>query len=505
MATTAFIILAIVVVTALAFDFTNGFHDTANAMATSISTGALKPFQAVAISAVLNVVGAFLSVNVAATVASGIVDLSSFGLIGQGQDNGIDLLMVVFTALIGAIVWNMFTWLLGLPSSSSHALFGGMIGAAFASVGAGGVEWSSILGKIVIPAVASPVIAATVSAFGTFLVYWITSTIPHGRKNTHFRHGQVITACLVSLAHGAGDAQKTMGVIFLALIAAGNADVNQRIPSWVIIACALAIALGTLSGGWRVIRTLGKGLVDLESPQGMCAEATSAAIILTSAAGGMALSTTHVTTGAILGTGLGKKGGVVRWGVAMRMASAWVITLPCSALVGYSTWWIAHFFGQIHPLVGALVDFAILIGMVGLIVIRSRKTAVDASNVNEEWDANSESVESSMGGSATEAIEKTLERDVEEILQGGIDAAAAAAPVTTKTRAQKIQELREQRMVLVKQLRDIERELEDVLFADENLVGEANPADTENKIPVGAPAPQTVAGNAAAAANGDAK
>ena len=188
---TATIVLAIVIITALSFDFTNGFHDTANAMATSISTGALKPFQAVAISAGLNMVGAFLSVNVAATVASGIVDLSSYDLTNQAE--GINRLMVVFSALIGAIIWNLFTWLLGLPSSSSHALFGGMIGAAFAAMGAGGVEWGSILGKIVIPAVVSPLIAAGVSATATALVYWITNTIPKERKASHFRHGQVLS------------------------------------------------------------------------------------------------------------------------------------------------------------------------------------------------------------------------------------------------------------------------------------------------------------------------
>lgn len=328
-------ILAIVVVTALAFDFTNGFHDTANAMATSIATGALKPFTAVAISAALNLIGAFLSVHVAATVAKGIVNLDSYDL-SVGAD-GEALLMVVFTGLIGGIFWNLFTWLLGMPSSSSHALFGGLIGAAFAALGTGGVAWSSIAGKIIIPAIASPFIAAMVSACGTALVYWVTNTIPERVKNGHFRHGQIVTACLVSLAHGAGDAQKTMGVIFLALVAAGEATSDQRIPTWVIVACAVAIAAGTLSGGWRVIRTLGKGLVEIESPQGMAAEASSAAIILTSAAGGMALSTTHVSTGSILGTGLGKKGAQVRWGVAMRMVAAWLITLPCAA-----AGWLRH-------------------------------------------------------------------------------------------------------------------------------------------------------------------
>ena len=389
------IILAIVVITALAFDFTNGFHDTANAMATSIATGALKPFTAVAISAVLNLIGAFLSVNVAATVAKGIVNLDQYDV--SVPADGDALLMVVFTGLIGGITWNLFTWLLGMPSSSSHALFGGLIGAAFAALGTGGVAWSSIAGKIIIPAIASPFIAALVSAAGTALVYWVTNTIPDKVKNEHFRHGQIVTACLVSLAHGTGDAQKTMGVIFLALVAAGEANADSRIPTWVIIGCAVAIAAGTMSGGWRVIRTLGKGLVEIESPQGMAAEATSAAIILTSATGGMALSTTHVSTGSILGTGLGRKGAKVRWGVAMRMVAAWLITLPCAAFVGFVTWWIANGVGAVtNTMVGAIVDLLILLGMVALILIRARRNPVDANNVNEDWDEDSESVDSSM-------------------------------------------------------------------------------------------------------------
>ncbi|AKK02466.1 inorganic phosphate transporter [Corynebacterium epidermidicanis] len=393
--TATLIILAIVVVTALAFDFTNGFHDTANAMATSIATGALKPFNAVAISALLNLIGAFLSVNVAATVAKGIVNLNSYDV--SNIADGEALLMVVFTGLIGGIFWNLFTWLLGMPSSSSHALFGGLIGAAFAAMGTSGVAWSSIAGKIIIPAIVSPFIAALVSACGTFLVYWVTNTIPNKIKNEHFRHGQIVTACLVSLAHGAGDAQKTMGVIFLALVAAGEAQSTQHIPTWVIVACAVAIAAGTLSGGWRVIRTLGKGLVEIESPQGMAAESSSAAIILTSAVGGMALSTTHVSTGSILGTGLGKKGANVRWGVAMRMVAAWLITLPCAAAVGFASWWLAHGVTAMSNITaGAIVDLILLIAMVAVILVRARMNPVDASNVNDDWDADAESVDSSM-------------------------------------------------------------------------------------------------------------
>lgn len=415
--TATLLILAIVVVTALAFDFTNGFHDTANAMATSIATGALKPFVAVAISALLNLIGAFLSVNVAATVAKGIVNLETYNiapLAGGGVPaDGQALLLVVFTGLIGGIFWNLFTWLLGMPSSSSHALFGGLIGAAFAAMGSGGVAWSSITGKIIIPALVSPFIAALVSACGTFLVYWVTNTIPDRVKNEHFRHGQIVTACLVSLAHGAGDAQKTMGVIFLALVAAGETTADSRIPTWVIVGCAIAIAAGTMSGGWRVIRTLGKGLVEIESPQGMAAEASSAAIILTSAAGGMALSTTHVSTGSILGTGLGKKGAEVRWGVALRMVTAWLVTLPAAALVGFASWWIATGVSAItNVTVGTIVDFVILLGMVAVILLRARMNPVDASNVNDDWDANAESVDSSLATKESVTAGASLEHNL---------------------------------------------------------------------------------------------
>ena len=396
------IILAIVVITALAFDFTNGFHDTANAMATSIATGALKPFTAVAISAVLNLVGAFLSVNVAATVAKGIVNLDSYDM--SVPADGDALLMVVFTGLIGGISWNLFTWLLGMPSSSSHALFGGLIGAAFAALGTGGVAWSSIVGKIIIPAVASPFIAAMVSACGTALVYWVTNTIPEKVKNEHFRHGQIVTACLVSLAHGTGDAQKTMGVIFLALVAAGEANSDARIPTWVIIACAVAIAAGTMSGGWRVIRTLGKGLVEIHPPQGMAAETSSAAIILTSSHLGMALSTTHVATGSIMGSGLTGPKGEVRWSVAGRMALAWITTLPVAAFVSFVIWWIGNGAASAgSDLVWGGVAIALIIALGGgYMFYRASKAPVHKDNVNEDWDEDG----GALGTSADKADKK---------------------------------------------------------------------------------------------------
>lgn len=375
--TAELVILLVVVVTALAFDFTNGFHDTGNAMATSIATGALKPKVAVTLSAILNLVGAFLSVEVAATVAKGVVNL--------GAVSGQDLLLIVFAGLVGGIIWNLATWLLGLPSSSSHALFGGLIGATIASIGMGGVEWGGVLTKVVVPAILAPVVAALVAGVGTKLVYRITASVKEDERERGFRFGQIGTASLISLAHGTNDAQKTMGVIFLALVAHGTITAETEMPFWVKFTCAVAIALGTYLGGWRIIRTLGKGLVEIAAPQGLAAEASSAAIILTSSHLGLPLSTTHVATGSILGTGIGRKGAEVRWGVAGRMAAAWLITLPSAAVVGAICWALAHLIGG---LAGVLVVFAALIAFAIFMYLRSRKEPVDAANVTAEWDEN---------------------------------------------------------------------------------------------------------------------
>lgn len=372
-------VLLIVIVTALVFDFTNGFHDTANAMATSIATGALGPRTAVALSGVLNLLGAFLSVQVAATVAEGIVRLNSV--------SGSELLAIVFAGLVGGILWNLLTWLLGLPSSSSHALFGGLIGATIAALGWNGVIWTAgkqgVLTKIVVPAVLAPVVAALVAAIGTWLVYRITRGSEQRVVDRGFRWGQIGSASLVSLAHGTNDAQKTMGIIFLALIAHGTSKPGQEIPLWVIVACALAMATGTALGGWRIIRTLGKGLVDITPPQGLAAESTSAAIILTSAHFGLPLSTTQTVTGAILGTGLGRPGAEVRWSVLGRMAVAWLVTLPLAGLAGAGCWALAHAIGGLP---GVLVVLAVLIALSGYMYLRSRRTPVSASNVNDAWD-----------------------------------------------------------------------------------------------------------------------
>ncbi|MFT4235111.1 MAG: inorganic phosphate transporter [Microbacterium sp.] len=372
------LVLILVVVTALGFDFTNGFHDTGNAMATSIATGALKPKVAVTLSAVLNLIGAFLSIEVAKTVGGDVVNLDAV----QGEQ----LMLVVFCGLAGGIIWNLLTWLFGLPSSSSHALFGGLIGSALVwglFNGGDAVLWGTILTKVILPALLSPVIAAIIAATGTWLIYRITARVPEHIENRSFRWGQIGTASLVSLAHGTNDAQKTMGVIFLALVAYGAVDSDGDVPLWVKVGCALAIALGTYLGGWRVIRTLGKGLVEISSPQGMAAEAASAAIILSSSHLGLPLSTTHVATGSILGTGIGKKGASVRWGVAGRMGIAWLITLPSAAVVGAVTWLIGH---TIDGAGGALLVFVLLTAAAGTMFWRSRKNAVDHNNVNDEWE-----------------------------------------------------------------------------------------------------------------------
>ena len=363
-------VLVLVVITALAFDFTNGFHDTGNAMATSIATGALGPRVAVAVSGVLNFVGAFLSLTVAATIASGLVN------------TGVVTLTVVAAGLCGGIIWNLLTWLFGIPSSSSHALIGGVIGSTIAAAGGSAVNWHGLVSKVIIPAVLSPVIAGLIAAVGTWSLYRITRSLTEGGRKHGFRIGQVGSACVVSLAHGTNDAQKTMGVITLALIANGTLAQGSNAPTWVIVSCALAIALGTYIGGWRVIRTLGKGLVEIESPQGMAAESASAAVILLSSTFGYSLSTTHVATGSIIGTGLGKKGADVRWNVAGRMATAWVFTLPSAAIVGAAAYGVA---AGISGTFGVIVVLLILAALCGLIYWRSRGTKVDHKNVNSEW------------------------------------------------------------------------------------------------------------------------
>ncbi|MFE5031346.1 inorganic phosphate transporter [Streptomyces sp. NPDC056683] len=360
-------LVAVVIVTALAFDFTNGFHDTANAMATSIATGALKPKTAVLISGVLNLVGAFLSTEVAKTISGGIVN-----------DAKVTPAMI-FAGLVGAILWNLMTWLVGLPSSSSHALFGGLIGAVWVGAGSSAVNFGKVVEKIIIPAFASPVVAGVAALIATYCAYKLTARGREGSVTKGFRLGQIGSASLVSLAHGTNDAQKTMGIITLTLISVGALPGDAGPPVWVIFSAGLAIALGTYIGGWRIIRTMGKGLTEIQSPQGFAAETASTAVILTSAHMGFALSTTQVASGSILGAGIGRRLAEVRWGVAGRMVAAWVITLPCAALVGGISAYAVKHGGNFGTVVVALVGAALAAG----IVVLSRRNPIDAKNVND--------------------------------------------------------------------------------------------------------------------------
>lgn len=380
--TEAFYILCIVVVTALAFDFTNGFHDTANAMATSVATGALRPKMAVALSAILNLVGAFLSIEVALTVSNKIISIQ--GANGEPVPGlmGVPMLVIILAGLVGGILWNLLTWLFGLPSSSSHALFGGLIGATIAALGLSGVKWDGVVTSIVLPAVFAPVVAGLVAGVGTWLVFKIVTSVPERRRDAEFRWGQVGSASLVSLAHGTNDAQKTMGVITLALVAYGSWTNLHAIPVWVKIACAVTIAAGTWVGGWRVIRTLGKGLVEISSPQGMAAETSSAVIILSSSHLGMALSTTQVASGSILGSGVGRRV-PVRWGVFGRMVVAWLLTLPSAGIVGAVCWFVANAIGGA---LGVTVIFGVLVLGAALMFIRSHRSPITPDNVNAEWE-----------------------------------------------------------------------------------------------------------------------
>ncbi|MBX3068207.1 MAG: inorganic phosphate transporter [Cryobacterium sp.] len=367
------LLVVLVICLALFFDFTNGFHDTANAMATPIATGAMKPKVAVAIAAVLNLVGAFLSTEVAKTISG--------GLIREGN-GGIQITpMMIFAGLIGAIMWNLTTWLLGLPSSSSHALFGGLIGAVSVGAGAGfgAIDPGVFLSKIVLPAVLAPLTAVVVAFTATKLAYWLTSGRKMINARRRFRVGQIFTSSLVSLAHGTNDAQKTMGVITLTLIAAGFQSPGSGPEFWVIAVCALAIAAGTYVGGWRIIRTVGTGITDVSPAQGFSAEAATTATILASSHLGFALSTTQVASGSVIGAGLGRSLNRVRWRVAGRIGIAWLVTLPCAAAMAA----IAELIARLGP-IGIAADA--LVGAVVIILMfrRSRRNPVTSKNVTGE-------------------------------------------------------------------------------------------------------------------------
>jgi PiT family inorganic phosphate transporter len=328
------VILAIVVATALTFDFTNGFHDTANVVATAISTRAAPPKLAVTLAALLNFVGAFISLEVAATVANGIVEA---GLISS---------TIVFAGLVGAIAWNLATWYLGLPSSSSHALIGGMVGAAFAAEGADAVIGEGVLGKVLVPALIAPLLAFAVAGIAILVAYRIVGALHPGPVGRGFRLGQLASGGLLALSHGTNDAQKTMGVITLALVAHGSiAPDDFHVPDWVVISSATAIALGTYTGGWRIIKTMSSRIIKMDPAQGFSAQGAGAAVILASSHFGYPLSTTHVINGGIMGAGAAKRLSAVRWGIAGNIAIAWVLTLPAAALIGAVVWGVTRIFG----------------------------------------------------------------------------------------------------------------------------------------------------------------
>lgn len=365
------VVVVLVIATALIFDFTNGFHDTANAMATSIATGALKPKTAVIAAGTLNLVGAFLSTEVAKTISGGIINEQAVTILPE----------FIFAGLVGAIVWNLLTWLVGLPSSSSHALFGGLVGAVIVGAGVQGVNFLAVLTKVLIPALISPVIAGLASFIAVKLIYLVVRKLDEKYVEDGFRHGQTITACLVALSHGTNDAQKTMGIITLTLIAVGAQASGTGPQLWVVFICGFAIALGTYTGGWRVMRTLGKGLTEINTPQGFTAEASSAATILVSSHLGFALSTTQVCSGSIIGTGLGKRGNKVNWGVAGRMVIAWLVTFPASGLVGAAACSLAR------TGMGGTVAVAIIGLGVALVIFRlSKRNPINSANVNESPD-----------------------------------------------------------------------------------------------------------------------
>ena len=358
--------VVITVITALGFDYTNGFHDSANAMATSVATGALKPRVAVLIAAVLNVAGAFISTEVAKTISGGIVN------------DELVTPLIVFCGLVGAILWNLITWLFGMPSSSSHALFGGLIGSVLIGAGINGVNFSVIISKIVLPAIVAPVVAGCAAALATYLAYRFVRDPEHGTAVKGFRTGQTVSASMVALAHGTSDGQKTMGVITLVLITAGYQESGTGPQFWVIATAGLAIGLGTYSGGWRIMRTMGRGLVDINAPQGFAAETSSAAAILASSHLGFGLSTTQVCAGSVIGTGFGKKLAEVRWTTARRMAYGWLLTLPAAAAVGAIAAAVAN-----TGTFGVIVVAAALVTGAYTIWAISRRNVVSADNVND--------------------------------------------------------------------------------------------------------------------------
>jgi PiT family inorganic phosphate transporter len=350
-------ILVIVVATALVFDYTNGFHDTANAIAATVSTRAMAPRVAVTYSAILNFAGAFISLKVAATVAKDFVDPSAVTP------------EVIFGGLVGAIIWNLATWYFGLPSSSSHALIGGVVGAVLVAAGTGAVDGKNLLSKLLIPALIAPVLAFCVAGLAILIAYRIVGRLSPGPVTRGYRLGQILSGGLLSLAHGTNDAQKTMGIITLALVANGNISSSAGTPTWVVVSAATAIALGTYSGGWRIIKTVGTRIIKMDSAQGFTSQSGGAAVILAATHFGYPLSTTHVISGGVMGAGAAKSLSAVRWGVAGNMVGAWVVTLPAAAIMGGIAYGITRIFGE-NSALGPIVVLLLLLGGVGLAFAR---------------------------------------------------------------------------------------------------------------------------------------
>jgi PiT family inorganic phosphate transporter len=352
------LILVIVVGTALAFDFTNGFHDTANVVATSISTGAARPQVAIGFASLLNFVGAFISISVAATVAKDVVDAE------------VITPTIVFAGLIGAIAWNLVTWYFGLPSSSSHALIGGVVGSAVAAAGFDAVLADGLVGKVLVPAVVAPIVAFLVAGLAIGISYRVVGKQRPGIVTRGYRYGQIVSGGLLALAHGTNDAQKTMGVITLALIANGTLGAEADPPTWVIVASATAIALGTYSGGWRIIKTTGTRIIKMDAAQGFSAQGAGAAVILASTHFGFPLSTTHVINGGVMGSGAAKRLSAVRWGVAGNIFVAWLLTLPMAALIGGLTYGFTRIFGT-----GALGPVLVTLMALSLVAVAFSRRA----------------------------------------------------------------------------------------------------------------------------------
>jgi len=328
--------VVVIVVVALGFDFTNGFHDAANAIATSISTRALTPRVALAMAAVMNVFGALISTKVAATVGKGIIEQpkhATHALVVHG-------LVLVLAALLGAIVWNLGTWYFGLPSSSSHALIGGLIGAALAA--SESVQWQGVLDKVVIPMVISPLIGFGLSYLFMLALLWTFSRANAVRANRGFRWAQIGSAAAMAFGHGTQDAQKTMGVIALTLVVSGHLGSKDPIPLWVILSAAAAISAGTYSGGWRIMRTLGRRIFSLTPASGFAAQTVASAVLLGTAHYGLPISTTHVITSSVMGVGTTRRFSAVRWGVAGNILFAWVLTIPAAASVAALVWFVLH-------------------------------------------------------------------------------------------------------------------------------------------------------------------